>query len=448
MSVQRLKAKPGPAEIELIAQWTPQGLLTYNPERPTRLDPRFCTWVHTKLPEIDAAGMRTTRTDWGAVKRCLQRFGLPLPDPHHQSALGAPLSEKPGVFTALGTAVVKGSHNLYGTRRAVRLSRIALVPVAQGLLISGRHRDGLDWIEPTHGEAAAVLRESALLKRDPYRATSLLASIQARGRVVAVARAEDLAAEIILAATQAYPRAVLDRFNGMLNAAEARFARIATPDDLDGDAQPQTSLSLLQLIAAVGRLEQALREARDDFESRTEARGLKGPEIGDVEAGLDRILASLAQLRGDTRTTVDMIGSTLSSAHLKIAREEVKAADEQRARHVAETERRQDAEAEQREREQRLARAIALLTSVLLIPTLVASVFGANIELPQERTWWGTCLMFATMIGLGALSFALLREFDPTRQTPGWKMRATPLLIAGVSLSGGAIVALEWFGTR
>lgn len=447
MSAQRPKARPGQAKVELVAQWTPQGLATYHPKRPTRLDPRFCTWVHTKLPEVDVTGRRTTRTDWGAVKRCLQRFGLPLPDPRHQSALGAPLSEKPGVLTALGGAVVKGGNNRYGTHRAVRLSRVALVPVTRNLLISGRHRDGLDWIEPLHGEAAAALRESALLKRDPYRATSLLSSIQARGRVDAGTSAEDLAAEIILAATQAYPRAVLDKFNGMLNAAEARFASVVKPDDLDGEVQPQTSLSLLQLIAAMGRLEQAMRETKDDFESRTNARGLKGPEIGDAEAGLDGILTSLAQLRGDARTTVDMIGSTLSSAHLKIAREEARAASQQRARHVAETERRQAAEAQQREREQRLARAIALLASVLLIPTLVASVFGANVELPRERTRWGTYLMFATMIGLGALSFALLREFDPTRKAPGWKMRVTSLLIAAASLAGGVIIAFEWLGT-
>jgi Mg2+ and Co2+ transporter CorA len=348
------------------------------------------------------------------------------------------------VLTALGASVVDPWDNRYGGRRAVRFGRIALVPVTGNLLMSARHREGLDWIDPVQGSAAAALRRSALLKRDPYRVTSLLASIEARGRVGAATEAEELAIEIILATTQAYPRAVLDKFNAMLSAAEARFATIERPDDLDGEAQPRTSLSLLRLIAAVGRIEQAVRETGDDFERRTRARGLEGDEIEDVQASFDRILGSLTQIRGDTRTTVDMIGSTLSSAHLKIAREEAKAAADQRARHIAEAERRQAAEAEQREREQRLARSIALLTSVLLIPTLVASVFGANVELPRERSIWGTYLMFAIMIGLGALSFALLREFDPTRDRPGWKMRTAPLLIALISLTGATALALEW----
>lgn len=444
MNAQRPKAKPGPAEIELLAQWGPEGMETHDPKRPTRLDSRLCTWVHTKLPEVDAAGRRTTRTDWRVVRHCLQSFGLPLPRPDHQSALGAPLSDKPGVLTALGASVVDPWDNRYGGRRAIRLGRIALVPVTGNLLMSARHREGLDWIDPAQGPAAAALRRSALLKRDPYRVTSLLASIEARGRVGAGTAAENLAIELVLATTQAYPRAVLGKFNEMLNAAEARFASIEGPDDLDGETQPGTSLSLLRLIAAVGRIEQAVREASDDFERRTRARGLDGDEIGDVQTSFDRILGSLAQIRGDTRTTVDMIGSTLSSAHLKIARAEAKAAADQRARHVAETEGRLAAEAEQREREQRLSRAIALLASVLLIPTLVASVFGANVALPRERSAWGTYLMFATMVGLGALSYTLLREFDPTRNPPGWKMRIVPMLLALVSLAGAAAIALEW----
>lgn len=430
--------------MELVAQWTPDGLMTLDPRQPIRLDPRWCTWVHTRLPEVDAAGQRTTRTDWGAVRRCLQRYGLPLPGPAHQSALGAPLSDKPGVYTVLGAAVVKASDNRYGTRRAIRLGRIALVPVTDRLLLSGRHREGLDWIDPLDGEGAAILRESALLKRDPYRITSLLAGIETRGRIAAGSSAEDLAAEVILAATEAYPRAVLDKFNGMLGAAEARFASIERPDDVDDETQPQTSLSLLRLIAAMGRLEQALRMAGDDFDRRT--RGIQGDAIADVEVNLERIVDSLAHLRNETRTTVDMIGSTLSSAHLKIARAEARATAEQRQQHLAETEKRQTAEAEQREREQRLARAIALLTSVLLIPTLVASVFGANVDLPRHDTEWGTYLMFSSMIGLGALSFVLLREFDPTREAPGWKTRIVFLLIAAVSLAAAAAISLEVIG--
>lgn len=318
-------------------------MATFDPREPTRLDPRRCTWVHTKLPEVDAAGRRTTRTDWSDVRQHLQRFGLPLPDASHQSALGAPLSDKSGVLTALGATVVRGSDSVYGTRFGVRLDR-----------------------EP------------------------------------------------------------------------GRSRR---------EAHPQTSLFLLQLIAAMGRLEGEMREVSDDLGTRIRARRLSGAAVEDVEAGFAQILGSLAQLRSDTRTTVDMIGSTLSSAHLKIARAEASAAAEARARHLEETRRRQVAEAKQREREQRLARTIALLTSVLLIPTLVASIFGANVELPRQETEWETYLMFASMVGLGTLSYALLRELDPTRKPPGWKMRLLPALIAVVSLAAAFAIAIEASGT-
>jgi Mg2+ and Co2+ transporter CorA len=433
--------------VELLVQWDAEGIETYDPSRPIRLDPDLCTWVHTRLPEVDATGRRTTRTEWGEVIRCLRRFGLPAPTSRHRSALGAPLSDKPGVLTALGSSVVRASDNIYGTRHAVRLSRIALVPITGTVLVSGRHRDGLDWIDPVQGQAAEVLRDSALLKRDPYRITSLLASVEDREEVDATSTALELAIEVVLAATRAYPRAVIGKFNRMLSAAEASFASAENPDELDGEARPRTSLFLLQLIAAVGRLEQAMREVGDDFAARARVLHLGSSAVEDVETGFTQILASLAQLRSDTRTTVDMIGSTLSSAHLKIARAEANAAAEARARHLDETERRHATEAEQRGREQQLARTLAFLTSALLIPTLVAAVFGANVQLPRSNTEWGTYLMFTAMIGLGALSYALLREMDPTRDRPGWKMRLLPLAVAGISLAAATAIALDAPGT-
>lgn len=421
----------GSAEIELIAQWDSEGSPTVHrpDEEPPALRPDRCTWVHTRLPELDPAGRRATRTDWEAVAAQLERAGLVPPSPEQQSALGAPLSEKQGVLTALGVAVLTARDNRFGSREAVRLTRISLVPVTSNLLLSARHRDGFDWVDPVEPEEMPRLRDAAQRKRDPYRSTSLLASVVANDWVDAGTRADELAIELILAVSQAYPRAALDKFSRRLSQVEQALAdsgEIAHPDHA-GD--PETLSKLLCLIAAVGRLEQEVNVVLDDLESRTKGRAWDETRVDTAEASLRRALESLGRIRGDARTTVDMIGSTRASAHLKVA-------EEQRA-----------AESRQREREQRLARTIALLTSALLIPTLVASVFGANVSLPREGTTWKTWLMFACMVGLGSLGYGFLRELDPTRDTPRPLVRIAPYLLAVAALGAGAAIATEQLGT-
>jgi hypothetical protein len=420
----------GLAEIDLIAQWNPEGTPTrIRPgSRPVELDPDRCTWVQTHLPEVDSGGRRATRTDWEKVSNQLRQYGLASPSPAQQSALGSPLSGKPGVLTALGAAVITVRDNRIGSRDVVRLTRISLVQVTPHLLISARHRDGFAWVDPVESDQMRELRDLATSQRDPFRPTGLLASVVTNDRVGMSTRSDELAIEVIRAVGQAYPRAVLDRFSDRLSRVEQALADSGDFADPDRTSDQEALSSLLYLIAAVGRLERDVNVVLDDFERRTKGRSWENVQVAPVETTMHRTLDALGRIRGDARTTVDMIGSTRASTHLRIAEEQRKA------------------ESGRREREARLGRTIALLTSALLIPTLVASVFGANVRLPREGTVWETWLMFAFMLGLGSLSFGLLRELDRARDVSP-AMRVTPYLLGAAALAAAAVIATGQLGT-
>lgn len=389
-----------------------------------------CTWVQTRLPEFDEAGRRVTRTDWSRVVAELRGMGLSSPDAAQRTALGTPLSGRPDALTALGAAVDTIHDNRIGSRDVMRLARISLVQITPNLLISARHRDGLVWVDPVELAQMPDLRGIAEQQRDRYRPTGLLTRVITNDRVDAWTRSDELAIEVIFAVSQAFPRAVLDKLRNRLSLVEESLAstRDLAHPDRSGDVDALSDL--LNVIAAVGRLEQEVSVAVDDLEMRTRGRGWVRirDDAAEVGKNIQRILEALARIRGDARTTVDMIGSTRASAHLRIAEEQ------------------RQAESGEREREARLARTITLLTSALLIPTLVASVFGANVHLPREGTHWETWLMFASMIGLGSLSLGLLNELDSTKKTPK-VTRFAPFAVAILALGAALAIATGGLGT-
>jgi Mg2+ and Co2+ transporter CorA len=50
---------------------------------------------------------------------------------------------------------------------------------------------------------------------------------------------------------------------------------------------------------------------------------------------------------------------------------------------------------------------VALVTSVLLVPTFIAGFFGSNTMIPGQQKWWGFGLMIVLMV-LGAAGTWLL----------------------------------------
>jgi hypothetical protein len=70
----------------------------------------------------------------------------------------------------------------------------------------------------------------------------------------------------------------------------------------------------------------------------------------------------------------------------------------------------------------------------LLVPTLVATVFGANTSVPGERRWTGFLLMMSLMLATAAVTLLALRRWD-TRETGGGGTgeRLTPQPAAGMA---------------
>jgi hypothetical protein len=431
------------AGLDSVTQWDAEGKSSTTESvshRAETLDPRLCTWAQIKMPEVDSAGLRTTRTNWNSVNRDLKRLGLPQIDSAKQKSLRSPMSPEPGVLTMFGAFVVEAKDNRFGTRRGIRIVRLALAPIDGHVLASARHRDGLDWIDPRDGASSSLLRAIALRKRDPLRPTSLRSAVTTSGRVTAAMSAEELALEVIYAATLAFPRSVHARLSAYLSEAEEGFAQDAGRQSEVGSAG-ETS-RLLHLIAAVGRLELEVRAVHEDFLQRT-GDWSPVPRISEIDENYKTILARLERLRADARTVVDMFSSAVSSAQLELARTEARSAASERDRRDREADARRSAEDGVRRREQRLARVIAVATSVLLIPTLVASIFGANIKLPREGSVWETWLMVACMLGLGSGAYAALQTLDPTRERVRLIARIVPIAISGAALIAAVLIAAD-----
>lgn len=390
---------------------------------------------------MDSAGVRTTRTNWNSVNRDLGQLGLPQIDAAKQKALRSPMSPEPMVLTMFGAFVVEAKDNRFGVRRGIRIVRLALVPISGYVLASARHRDGLDWIDPSNGASSSLLRAIALRKRDPLRTTSLRSAVTNGGRVNAATSAEELALEVIYAATLAFPRSLHAMLSVYLSEAEEGFAQDAARQSEVSSAR-ETS-RLLHLIAAVGRLELEVRAVHEDFLQRTGAwRPLS--RIDEIDENYKTILARLERLRADARTVVDMFSSAVSSAQLELARTEARSAASERERRDRDADARRSAEDGVRQREQRLARIIAVATSVLLIPTLVASIFGANVKLPREGSAWETWLMVACMLGLGSGAYAALQALDPTREQVHFIARVVPIGISAAALTAAVLIAANY----
>jgi hypothetical protein len=71
---------------------------------------------------------------------------------------------------------------------------------------------------------------------------------------------------------------------------------------------------------------------------------------------------------------------------------------------------------------ERFERVAATLASVFLLPTLFASIYGANVALPAKNNWWGFAVLTATIVVLGLLGWVLMRK----RLRPGHAAEPSP----------------------
>jgi hypothetical protein len=101
-----------------------------------------------------------------------------------------------------------------------------------------------------------------------------------------------------------------------------------------------------------------------------------------VQRLMDRALKDLDSIHGTLRASLDLLGVHSAAQQLRLAQD-------------------------QAHQSERLQGALALVTSVLLVPTFIAGFFGANTQVPGQGKWWGFLLMVVLMV-IGATGTWLL----------------------------------------
>jgi hypothetical protein len=101
-----------------------------------------------------------------------------------------------------------------------------------------------------------------------------------------------------------------------------------------------------------------------------------------VQRLVERALSDLESIHGTLRASLDLLGVHATAQQLRLAQDQAKSSE-------------------------RLQGALALVTSVLLVPTFIAGTFGANTEIPGQGKWWGFVLMVVLMV-IGAIATWLL----------------------------------------
>lgn len=96
----------------------------------------------------------------------------------------------------------------------------------------------------------------------------------------------------------------------------------------------------------------------------------------------------------------------------------------------------------QRVEVERLQRVVTVVGAAVLVPGLVAAIFGANVSLPGQGSSKGFAAMLLLMVAGGALSYALLRSVELGLWPPAFRnwMRARPAWFEPVVIGGFGLV--------
>lgn len=97
-----------------------------------------------------------------------------------------------------------------------------------------------------------------------------------------------------------------------------------------------------------------------------------------VQRLVDRSLSDVDSIHATLRSSLDLLAVHATAQQLRLAQQQAKG-------------------------QERLQGALALVTSVLLVPTLIAGTFGANTMIPGQGKWWGFLVMVILMV-VGALT--------------------------------------------
>jgi hypothetical protein len=107
------------------------------------------------------------------------------------------------------------------------------------------------------------------------------------------------------------------------------------------------------------------------------------PMNHEIDEAKERSENALSELRERLRTDLSVFSALSTTETLRLAQQSQRASD-------------------------RLQRTVAVLGGVILGPTVIASIFGANVKIPGEGEGWGFLLMLVLMVFSGFLLWSFL----------------------------------------
>ena len=129
-----------------------------------------------------------------------------------------------------------------------------------------------------------------------------------------------------------------------------------------------------------------------------------------VDAMIDGSLANLRIFSGSLRQAVSLTQSYATLRHFALVEEQKVLAEEHKALAEQQKDRAEEQKARDEEQHERLQRGFQLVASILLVPTLIAGIYGANTLLPGGGHWSGFIAMVTLMVlGSGGTYIALSR---------------------------------------
>jgi hypothetical protein len=143
--------------------------------------------------------------------------------------------------------------------------------------------------------------------------------------------------------------------------------------------------TLIDVRSLIAELEERLRAIERPEADPEDAwfTGLSGDKWAQrVQRLVDRALSDLESIHGTLRASLDLLAVHSAAQQLKLAQAQARV-------------------------QERLQGALALVTSVLLVPTFIAGFFGSNTKVPGQGEWWGFALMVVLMV-VGSIGAWLL----------------------------------------
>ena len=388
--------------------------LARTPEREYDVPPGGIAWLSFYEPrEGELSGVEYY--DIAPVAERLETLGLDVlrPGGRGRTHIGRALTglfapklghQGTGVFTALGVEVDTGLAQTLGAFTCVRAARISLIAIP-GCLVTVRHRP-VTWIG-RRGQISDEQRAHALaqpIEEEPFAHRARLQQAVEREWM---ARPElesvpDLTLQVLRVLSGSLQPAIGYLTRQLDDAEQVYFEVLAAEQDrLDDAALRDGQRNLFELAGVLSSFTRELAALTDTIAA--DSTGWIMPEADQDEArrvvqDYRDALTALRDLRQDLRTSVDMTASTLASRQLVVAsRQEERAREQLR---LAE---------EQRDRNDRFMRDATLIASLVLLPTLVATVYGANVGLPLRDRAAGTIVMLVVMLVAAFAAWQALR---------------------------------------